>query len=74
MEQSRKNILTLSGSNTTIEPRAMSIAFSVSHSDKDAVIEYIKNQQEHHRKISFRDELRELLVRHGIKFDERYLV
>ena len=49
-------------------------AFTVSHSDKDALIEYIKNQQEHHRKVSFREELKELLVRHGIQFDERYLV
>ena len=49
-------------------------AFTVSHSDKDVLIEYIKNQQEHHRKVSFREELKELLVRHGIQFDERYLV
>ena len=49
-------------------------AFTVSHNDKDVLIEYIKNQEEHHRKVSFREELRELLVRHGIEFDERYLV
>ena len=47
---------------------------TVSHCDKDAVIEYIKNQQEHHKMISFRDELRELLVRFGVQFDEKYLV
>ena len=46
-------------------------AFTVSHSDKDALIDYIKHQQEHHRKISFREELRELLVRHGIRLDAR---
>ncbi len=49
-------------------------AFTVSDGDKDAVIEYVKNQEEHHRKISFRDELRELLVKHGVEFDEKYLV
>ena len=49
-------------------------AFTVSHSDKDAVIEYIKNQEEHHKKVSFKDELRDFLVKHGVKFDEKYLV
>ena len=49
-------------------------AFTVSHSDKDAVIEYIKNQDEHHRKVSFKDELREFLVKHGVTFNEEYLV
>ena len=49
-------------------------AFTVSHSDKDAVIEYIKGQEEHHKKISFQSELREFLVKHGVKFDEKYLV
>ena len=49
-------------------------AFTVSHSDRDAVIEYIKDQDEHHRKISFKDELREFLVKQGVTFDEEYLV
>ncbi len=47
--------------------------FTVSHSDKDAVIEDVKDQQQHHRKVSFRDELRLLLIQNGIQFDERYL-
>ena len=49
-------------------------AFTVSHSDKDAVIEYITGQEEHHKRVSFKDELREFLIRHGVKFDEKYLV
>lgn len=49
-------------------------AFTVSHSDRDSVIEYIKNQEEHHKTVSFKDELREFLVGHGIKFDEKHLV
>ena len=49
-------------------------AFTVSHSDKDAVIEYIKGQEEHHKKIPFKDELREFLIKHGVTFDEKYLV
>lgn len=49
-------------------------AFTVSHSDKDPVIEYIKSQEEHHQRVSFKDELREFLNKHGVKFDEKYLV
>jgi len=43
-------------------------------SDKDAVIAYIKGQEEHHKQVSFKDELGEFLVKHGVTFDERYLV
>jgi REP element-mobilizing transposase RayT len=45
-------------------------AFSVSQSNVDAVIDYIHNQPEHHRKHSFEDEFRSLLLRHGIKIDK----
>jgi putative transposase len=48
-------------------------AFSVSQSAKDSVIYYIANQEAHHRKISFQDELRALLKKHRLAFDERYL-
>lgn len=49
-------------------------AFTVAHGDKDAVIEYIKGQVEHHKHVSFQDELREFLVKHGVQFDEKHLV
>ena len=48
-------------------------AFTASHSDKDRLVEYIKNQQEHHRKETFLDEYRRLLKEAGIEFDEKYL-
>ncbi len=48
-------------------------AFSVSHSNVDRVLQYVANQAIHHRKVSFQEEIRELLTRHGIAFDERYL-
>ena len=48
-------------------------AFSVSQSNLDEVKRYIENQEEHHRKMTFQDELRALLKRHGIEFDERYV-
>ena len=48
-------------------------AFSVSASNIGRVREYIGNQAEHHRTLSFKDEFRQLLIRHGIAFDEKYL-
>lgn len=48
-------------------------AFSVSQSNVEAVSQYIENQEEHHRKMTFQDELRTLFTRHGIEFDERYV-
>lgn len=48
-------------------------AFSVSRSNVPAVAKYIDHQEEHHRQITFQDEFRELLERHGIELDERYL-
>jgi len=48
-------------------------AFSVSQSQVDAVIAYILNQVEHHRKVSFQDEFRLLLDRHGLVWDEKYV-
>jgi REP element-mobilizing transposase RayT len=48
-------------------------AFSVSQSQKERVQEYIRLQEEHHRRISFQDELRQILKKHGIAFDERYV-
>jgi putative transposase len=49
-------------------------AFTHCHKERDAVIEYIKKQEEHHRKTTFRDELRRLLVEAGVEFDEKYLL
>ena len=48
-------------------------AFSVSESQVEKVVEYIRNQEEHHRQRDFKSELIELLRRHGIEFNEQYL-
>jgi REP element-mobilizing transposase RayT len=48
-------------------------AFSVSQSNASAVRDYIQNQEEHHRTKAFQDELRALLDRHQIAYDERYV-
>ena len=48
-------------------------AFSVSASQVASVVDYIKNQEEHHRDVSFEDELRRFLTKYGVTFDERYV-
>ncbi|MGH8022120.1 MAG: IS200/IS605 family transposase [Limisphaerales bacterium] len=47
--------------------------FSVGFSQIAAVRGYIASQENHHRKISFQDEFRQLLRRYEIEFDERYV-
>jgi len=48
--------------------------FTVSESAKERVGNYIKNQQEHHAKVSFADEYRAILKENGAEFDERYFL
>jgi putative transposase len=47
--------------------------FSVSQSAVEEVRQYIRNQREHHKKVSFQDEYRAFLKRYEIEFDERYV-
>lgn len=47
--------------------------FSVSQSNLEQVKKYIANQKEHHRKLSFQDEVRALLKKHQMDWDERYI-
>lgn len=47
--------------------------FSIGFSQIEAVRDYIAGQEEHHRKVSFQDEFRQLLRRYEIGFDERYV-
>ena len=48
-------------------------AFTVSYSQVDEVKRYIARQEVHHRAVSFQEEYREFLTRHGIEFEEQYL-
>ena len=48
-------------------------AFSVSQSNLEVVKHYIATQEEHHRQMSFQDELRALLQKHELEWDERYV-
>lgn len=49
-------------------------AFSYSHSHLSNVINYIKNQENHHRKIAFIDEYKAFLKTYEVEFDERYIL
>ncbi len=48
-------------------------AFSISPSHIDAVVGYIQNQEEHHKRESFQNEFRRLCRKYGIEIDERYV-
>lgn len=47
--------------------------FSYSSKEVDIIIKYIKNQEEHHRKKSFRMEYLESLEKFDIEFNEEYV-
>ena len=46
--------------------------FSVSASNLERVKKYVADQEERHRKMAFQDEVRLLLKRHNVEWDERY--
>ena len=48
-------------------------AFSVSQSDAETVAAYIRNQAQHHQKMTFQEEYRRLLERYQVTFDENYV-
>jgi len=48
-------------------------SFSYAHSQIEQVYQYILNQEEHHRKKSFREEYLEFLHKFEIEYDEKYL-
>lgn len=47
--------------------------FSVNPTQVNIVVDYIKNQEEHHKTISFQDELRAFLKKYKVEYDERYV-
>jgi len=47
-------------------------AFSYGHSQLDAVVKYIENQERHHSKRAFKDEYMEMLKKFSVAYDERY--
>ena len=49
-------------------------AFSISFSEIDIVIDYIKQQKEHHKHLTFEEEFKTFLKRNNIKYDSRYIL
>ena len=52
-------------------------AFSFSHSSRQSgnrVVKYINNQEQHHKKQTFREEYIQLLIKYNIAFDEKYIL
>lgn len=47
--------------------------FLVSRSHLNAVIHYIREQEEHHRKVTFQEEFREFLKKYKVPYDEKYV-
>jgi len=48
-------------------------AFSVSHSLVPTVVRYIREQEKHHRRVTFQEEFLAFLKKNGIAYDERYI-
>jgi REP element-mobilizing transposase RayT len=49
-------------------------AFTYAIKDKQFLIDYIKNQEEHHKRITFKEEYLDFLKEHKIVFEEKYLL
>ena len=47
--------------------------FSVSPKDRDEAERYVRNQEEHHRKLTFQDEYRAMLRHYDVDYDEQYV-
>jgi putative transposase len=48
-------------------------AFTYSIRERDMIINYVRNQKEHHQSETYIDEYKRLLREQGIEFDEKYL-
>ncbi len=48
-------------------------AFSYGHSQLDTIVQYIQNQEQHHRKRTFKEEYLELLDKFNVEYDLKYV-
>ena len=48
-------------------------AFSVSQSNAASVVKYIREQEKHHRRVTFQEEFISFLKKNGVAYDERYI-
>ena len=47
--------------------------YSVDLHGLDCAAAYVRNQEQHHKKVTFQEELRQLMAEHGLEWDERYI-
>ena len=73
MQRVSKVGLSQNGSQQSFIVRVTGPSFSVSQSNLEQVKQYIAGQKEHHHKIGFQDELRALLRKHEIEWDEKHV-
>ena len=48
-------------------------AFSVSQSNAASVVKYIREQEEHHQRVTFQEEFISFLKKNGVQYNERYI-
>jgi len=48
--------------------------FSYHYSSKDNLVKYVKNQEKHHRKHSYQEEVTDLFTKSGIEYELKYLL
>ncbi len=48
-------------------------AFSVSHTDRERIRKYIANQEEHHRRVTYQEEVLTFLKEHEVEYDPRFV-
>ena len=65
-------MVTLAESGWSTEKNGVNIAWN-SWKDKDRIVNYIGNQQKHHRYKTFREEYVEMLQKIGTEFNKKYL-
>ena len=65
--------LTSNGGLSRFQWQAGYADFSVSASNLEAVKRYVENQKEHHKRMSYQDEVRKFLREYGMEWDEKYL-
>lgn len=49
-------------------------AFTYAYRDNEIIINYIKNQREHHKTTTFAEELRKMLIEHGVEINEKFFL
>ena len=72
-KDSSKHAKTLASNLATFQWQRGYALFSVSPADLAVVKDYVANQEEHHKTMTFQEELRRFLAKYSVEYDERYI-